>query len=395
MAKYSEDAGLKYLKEIGFERIKNPHGLAERFVKLFGRQRADQIWETWESLSAASLDFYEFKNSDPQISKAITEAYDGDILRKACNYVDSHRSCFGETILEVGCESGYMTGFLARTFSDARIVSIDRSQAALNLAKKRAESMGITNVEFRVASIDNIEEKFDTVFCMRTINENISDEKRPFDGEALLNQFVGYKELTREYTHKLLSCLKDDGCLCIFERNVHDALICGWMMELCQANCSPDIETYQELYCEEAGEKNAFNAFVCHNQREEDPQEVIDLWYETKKFDDGKNDMKTDLNALAFLAKHAGRFVRGIRIINKENRQCGRFLICFDRESDAVIHFFYAAGGDGIRLYTLPADQKDDVISLMESFIPNNVKIGNRVEEIDPSNGFTECVTDL
>lgn len=89
--------------------------------------------------------------------------YDGDIIRKACNYIDTHKDFFVETILEVGCEAGFMTGFLAKTFPKARIVSIDRSKAAIDIATKRIESLGIKNVEFRVSPLAEISEQFDTV----------------------------------------------------------------------------------------------------------------------------------------------------------------------------------------------------------------------------------------
>ncbi len=96
----------------------------------------------WERLSG-SKEFYDFKNSDPEISRALSEAYDGDIIRKACNYISSHKDYFGETILEVGCDCGIISCFLAKSFPDAEIVSIDRCAAAIKIAKDFAKKQGL------------------------------------------------------------------------------------------------------------------------------------------------------------------------------------------------------------------------------------------------------------
>ncbi|MBE6993766.1 MAG: methyltransferase domain-containing protein [Ruminococcaceae bacterium] len=104
-----------------------------------------------------------------------------------------------------------MTGFLATTFPESKIVSIDRSSAAIEMARGRIETLGATNVEFRNCSLEYVEEQYDTVFCMRTIQENIDYKSAPFEGEPILYQYCKYGELTKPYTQHLLSCLKENG----------------------------------------------------------------------------------------------------------------------------------------------------------------------------------------
>ena len=84
------DPGLKYLQEIGFNRIRGKYGLVDRWKSVFGNAKAEQIWKQWDSLPTGSIEFYDFKNSDPEISRSFSEAYDGDIIRKACNYIAAH-----------------------------------------------------------------------------------------------------------------------------------------------------------------------------------------------------------------------------------------------------------------------------------------------------------------
>ncbi len=140
------DAGLAYLQEIGFNRSRGKYGLVRRWEELFGREKAFQLYNQWTKIEDSSPEFYDFKNSDPEISRSYIEAYDGDIIRKACNYIYDHKEYFGRTILEVGCDIGYMTGFLAKTFPESTIVAIDRNKAAISLATKCLEALGIKNV---------------------------------------------------------------------------------------------------------------------------------------------------------------------------------------------------------------------------------------------------------
>lgn len=385
------DPGLQYLQEIGFERIKGKYGLSDRLIKSFGENKAAQIWKKWESLSIGSKELYDYKNSDPMISKAFSEAFDGDIIRRACNYIASQKESFGSTILEVGCESGTMTGFLAKTFPDAKITAIDRSPAAVEIAKNKIKAWGIQNVEFCVASLEEVSEQFETVFCMRTIQENICFDEAPFMGEPLLSQFYDYGELSEEYTHQLINCLTEDGNLCIFERVGHDPLMCGWMMKLCLCKCAPDTSTYQEIQCEEASKRNTFQAFICRNNTTENPQKMVDLWYKAFQIDvTGKNTL-TGWNALAYLSANAGKLIRGVRILNQDNEQVGRFALFYDKDDESLIYYLNAAGGHELQLLGF-SGEKEEVLDHLQKTIDQNVQTGLHAEEIDPENDFVEGI---
>jgi ubiquinone/menaquinone biosynthesis C-methylase UbiE len=59
----------------------------------------------------------------------------------------------GSTVLEVGCGVGAQTVTLARRSPDARITSVDISADSIAQAKRRVESVGLGNVEFRRADL--------------------------------------------------------------------------------------------------------------------------------------------------------------------------------------------------------------------------------------------------
>ncbi len=386
-----EDPGLKYLKEIGFNRIRARYGLSERWDKLYGRDKADKLFAQLDKIERGTTEFYDFKNSDPEISRGLSEWYDGDIIRKACNYIASHSQYFGKTILEVGCESGYMTGFLAKSFPDATIISIDRSKASIDLAKARVESLGVTNVEFRNCSLEDVTESFDTVFCMRTIQENLETKETPFIGEPILYQCQFYQADTKEYTRQLLQHVHNSRYLCVFERVGIDPLMCGWLLELCEENAAPLVDSYDVVSCEEAGDTNTFQAFVCKKGEHGDLVSCFQLWISALEFNPAGKNTLSGWNALLYLCFNAGELVRGARIMDK-GCQVGRFAIFKDRDGAPTLYYFIATGElEDIKLYSYGVNTLEGLLNQLQIHIDQNIKLGFTSEDIDPNDEYLEC----
>ena len=73
----------------------------------------------------------------------------------------------GSIILEAGCGTGAQTKTIAPKNDKSRFISIDISEESLSQAKILTESMGITNVEFKLANIFDLpfeDEYFDHIF---------------------------------------------------------------------------------------------------------------------------------------------------------------------------------------------------------------------------------------
>lgn len=79
----------------------------------------------------------------------------------------------GKTILDGGCGTGEETLFLA-SLGPERIIGIDTSDGSLDLARERAQAAGLTNVEFRHASVLDTtvfeDESFDYVSSLGCIH---------------------------------------------------------------------------------------------------------------------------------------------------------------------------------------------------------------------------------
>src|ERR1700730_1404680 len=95
----------------------------------------------------------------------------------------------GSSVLEVGCGVGAQTVTLAQRSPGARFTSVDLSAESIVAAKRKADSAGLTNVEFRQADIFALPfstESFDHVFVCFVL-EHLS---QPVEALAILKSLL-------------------------------------------------------------------------------------------------------------------------------------------------------------------------------------------------------------
>jgi 2-polyprenyl-3-methyl-5-hydroxy-6-metoxy-1,4-benzoquinol methylase len=98
---------------------------------------------------------------DDEVSRAVRRQYEESPYPrwskagppKQLGVPDGRQSLKPVDILIAGCGTGLSTVELARQASQARILAIDLSIASLSYAKRMAQSLGVTNVEFAQADI--------------------------------------------------------------------------------------------------------------------------------------------------------------------------------------------------------------------------------------------------
>ncbi len=384
------DQGSKYLNEIGFTPFYDKKGLKPRWKEIFGEKEARKLVSTYKKIREGSPEFYDFKNSNPELSKSFSEFYDGEILRNACNYVFDHQGYFGKDVLEVGCDTGIMSCFLAKTFSESKIVSIDRNPGGILLAKERAEKLGLYNIEFINCSLNDLDRRFDTVFSMRTMHEN-DEGDYPSDYDPFSHQCAVYAKMTHDYAKQLSPRIQDNGFLCSFERIRHDTLFYSWLTELNSCGCGVLKETYREIECKEANSKDKFQAFVCKNGEKTDPDEIYQLWLDPLKSGQTSDTYFQNFYDLAYLDKHAGKLILGKRFFDYYGL-AERFAIFTDREDERKLLLLHAAGDLGFYVQITDKSEKDSLINTIQNHVDAANCFGLSVEEIDPQDENLEGV---
>lgn len=270
------EPGLEHIKKLHINSFRNGRGIYNELGRRYGQKRSREIIDEIVGATTMSLrERYEKKNADYEISMIFTGGFDADIVRKTCNWIDEHKDEFGDEILDVGCDCGFVTTFLGSVFPDKHITAIERCKEGIEIAKQNVAKFGLTNVDFICDDVINLKDRqFDTVFSMRTMLENgESIKENPYD--ELTEMADKHAEAKKDYAAQLASLVKEGGNLISIERTGIDALLLAWLKDMAaynmklkahtQIKCTElgkDLQLQMMTFVKEDGEINAFDAFM-------------------------------------------------------------------------------------------------------------------------------------
>lgn len=247
MAK-AKEAGLEHVKKLNIRAARESKDIYNELAVKYGQNMAREILDDIYGVDMVKehQKIYEKKNSDYDVAMIFSGGFDADIVRKACNWIYEHQDMFGKEILEIGCDCGFMTTFLGSLFPDKHIVSIDRDNSGIAIARKNVERFGLTNVEFMCVDVADLQGKtFDTVFSMRTMHENIECAGYVEDlYNELITQSDIYVSQVQAYANCLSGLLKDKGKLVSIERLGRNALFLAWIQAMTNAGMKIDLEPF-------------------------------------------------------------------------------------------------------------------------------------------------------
>lgn len=250
--KQEPSKGRGHVKMLGYRMVNGEERLERELNKRFGRSM-QELTHVSDDEGGDGYTFYDRKNDDYDVAMFVTGAYDADIIRKACDWIDGHRGCFEDTILEVGCDVGAMTTFRGLAFPDKRILAIDRCANGVEVARRNCERFGVANVELRCCDVSDLAGmEFDTVFSMRTFHENDTSKGLKtgyvFEeyADAFADGFAGYSE-------SISGLIKEGGNLVSIEKMQRDSILAGFLRAIGRSDLRPEMGTYEELRCSELG----------------------------------------------------------------------------------------------------------------------------------------------
>jgi SAM-dependent methyltransferase len=86
----------------------------------------------------------------------------------------------GGSVLDVGCGPGTITADLAERVSPGRVTAVEVTEAALDLARAEARARGVTNIDFVVADVHDLDlpdARFDVVHAHQVL-QHVADPVR-------------------------------------------------------------------------------------------------------------------------------------------------------------------------------------------------------------------------
>lgn len=342
MAKREKDPGLMYMISLGLTPARAWSGVEEQIAKASDRKTAQEFLKefTYRAGGKGQQDFYSLKNRSYDISMAISSAVDADVLRKACNWILANKESFGETILEVGCDCGIMSCFLGKTFPEAQIIAIDRCPEAIDNAKQLAEKLGVTNVTFEVKELASMEGEFDTVFSMRTMQENLLSTPEEDVTTDLKAQAAIYKEAIQRYAAMCRFRTKNSGNFISIEKMNRNALMLAWVEALVQTGFDFEIPSYQELDVSEIGEAGHLQAMIFPGSHADQVAGYNKFLAAVSKYMDLNRSQYKDWEAKIMLENKRGNLIEGYTIKDiRENKKS--ILALWEMRTDPTAILFY------------------------------------------------------
>ena len=262
--KKKRDAALEYMLQLGITPAKSASGAREQIRRVMDVDALSRLLESDEADRDPGA-FYRFKNQTLEAGLTFSGAFSGEILRKMCAEADTHPECFAPRtqtakILEVGCDCGILSCFLAKRFPEAEVLGLDRCPESIAAAKELAERLKLTNVSFTAGTPEELSPGFDTVVSLRTMHENcaVADEESlsPEEYERACT------EALKGYAGALARLLVPGGCLLTAERSDTEELIRAWQAALAGAGFTVDPESRKDLACSEAGVPSPLTLFI-------------------------------------------------------------------------------------------------------------------------------------
>lgn len=166
---------------------------------------------------------YLAKNKDLQTSLDFG-AYYYDLYKQFFMWLIKSQDLDNKKILDLGCDNGIVTCFLAKIYPNAKVVGIDKGKKGISCAKEIAEKLGLTNIEFEVLDAKKIdkffkEEKFDVVISTRSLLEITSLPKiKSFWTIDDLEKSLVVANNVIKFFKSIEKIMKDDAKLITFER---------------------------------------------------------------------------------------------------------------------------------------------------------------------------------
>lgn len=229
-----------YMQEIGLKYVKSSNefiaGLAVRTNKDYTQKVAAELNSRAKHSNSSNMVFYKIKNETFDGSIYISAAFDGGLFRHLGNLIIDYAELFdSKQILDLACDCGIVTCFIAKMYPNCHITGVDVNSSAIENANKLKEKLGLDNVDFVCSDVFEYagENKADTVVTFRALLDTcmVQTKDLPLFGERSWRE-KQYKNAFLPFINIIENNIKPDAKVLSVERYTADYGWLGYMMAL-------------------------------------------------------------------------------------------------------------------------------------------------------------------
>lgn len=273
-----------YMQEVGLKYIKNTNdfltGLAIRTNKDYTKKIATELNSRATGQNSSNSYFYQIKNEDYAGSIFVSAAFDGGVFRHIGNIIIDNPELFNGEIIDLACDCGIVTCFIAKMYPHCHITGVDINAPAVENAKKLAENLGLENVDFvcEDAYQVNFEKKANTVTSFRGLLDVCMKNTKglPFFGERMWRENQ-YKEAFSDYAKVFKNNLKENGYVLCVERYTPEYGWLGWLEALFDQGINALKDKCFLMKASDLSSVKEYSVtFAQYNDSENNPVEIID-----------------------------------------------------------------------------------------------------------------------
>lgn len=380
-----KDLGLEHLMQLNISAARDQRGVYNALTRKYGQAKAKEITDgIFETSEKEGLDaMYAKINADYDVAMLFSGSLDGDIVRKTCNWINDHKNDFGETILEVGCDCGFITTFLAKVFPEKTITAIDRCAEGIVVAKKNADKMGLTNIEFINADVKDFADRtFDTVLSMRVMQEN-GEGALPDETDELKDQAAVFAKNHQAFADALGRLVKDGGNLISVETLGKSSLFLAWLDALKHAGLRIDPGAFENVEALVLGEKENLEMMYLTKEDASAVDTFVCFMYCCGRDIPMNVPVYEGMDAKIIYAFEGGELIGGYEITDPRQGAMSR-IVARNHKRDESTFLWYQNNNGNARLEYHDMSEKQDLLDALENGAKELEKMDNiKVKKIE------------
>ena len=340
-------------------------------------------------------DLYESFASNFKFNNIVQSYCTADIFRTFAVWILEHRNLFGKKILDIGCGCGALTCFIAYAMPDSEVIGIERVGAMVPIANRYKEILGLSNVKFVNASLDNYAETgFDTYFSSLTVQENIRDHADKYIYINFVDQVNAYEKLFSEYVHEIADHMTEGSRFISIERlALWQSDYYAYLNTLNKCGLKVKFGCCRSLYANELDFdcEHTFTVTAASRKEGYDEERIFHWWQENTFAESIASDDCTKAQLDCFLEANAEKTVYGYCTYSHMHLDnvCQSIYVIYSIRNEPSKFVLYTAGSeDNAMLLFIDKSELDEYKDKIDICMSNDMPTADEIKVLPEGMSF-------